>query len=59
MSERVIDDPANPLLIVNQRLQLKMAAQQQQRQAAAKQQGGGGSKQQPVLVLAHTATGGR
>jgi hypothetical protein len=54
----VIDDPANPLLIVNQRLQLKMAAQQQQQRHVAAQQLTAGSSQQPVLVLV-SASGAR
>ncbi len=53
MSPQVLDDPANPLLIVNQRLQMKLAAQAAQKQAAAKQ---AARTQQPVLVLVN-ATG--
>lgn len=53
VSPQVLDDPANPLLIINQRLQMKLAAQAAQKQAAAKQ---AARTQQPVLVLVN-ATG--
>eukprot|EP00879_Flechtneria_rotunda_P007356 GHRR01007717.1.p3 GENE.GHRR01007717.1~~GHRR01007717.1.p3 ORF type:complete len:114 (-),score=46.28 GHRR01007717.1:3204-3545(-) len=62
VNELVLNTPANPLLIVNQRLQLVMAERKKQRAAQQQQQGGqksravsaktpGAGSPQPVLNL--------
>jgi len=54
VNETVLNTPANPLLVVNQRLQLVMAERRKQR--SAQQQAKGGQPQESRLVSARAGT---